>query len=43
MRVILFLVVLVIVAASVYGDYRWKRWMTRQREERERPDSTPRE
>jgi hypothetical protein len=32
----LILVGLVVVAASFYVDYRWKRWIAKQREERER-------
>jgi len=39
MKLLLALVVLAIVAGSVYADYRWKRWLAKQREERQRrPD-----
>ena len=36
MRLILLLAALLIVAGSFYADYRWKRWIARQRDERER-------
>jgi len=36
LRLLLILVALIVVAGSFYADYRWKRWLARQREERER-------
>jgi hypothetical protein len=36
LKLLLILVVLFVVVGSFYADYRWKRWMARQREERER-------
>jgi len=36
MKVLLTLGILAVVAGSFYADYRWKRWIARQREERER-------
>jgi hypothetical protein len=35
-RLILLLAGLLVVAGSFYADYRWKRWIARQRDERER-------
>jgi hypothetical protein len=36
LKALLFVVILAVVAGSFYADYRWKRWIARQREERER-------
>jgi hypothetical protein len=36
LKFILIFVALLVVAGSFYADYRWKRWIARQREERER-------
>ena len=39
MKLLLFLVIALLVAASLAADYLWKRWVARQREMRERdPD-----
>jgi hypothetical protein len=38
MKLLLALVVLCVIAGSLYADYRWKRWMAQQREQRERDD-----
>jgi hypothetical protein len=39
LKLLLTLAVLIIVAGSFYADYRWKRWMAKQREQREREQS----
>jgi hypothetical protein len=39
LKVLFILVGLMVVAGSLYADYRWKRWMNRQREQREREGS----
>ncbi len=41
MKLLLTLVVLIIVAGSFYADYRWKRWIAKQREQRERDHPEP--
>ncbi|AXC11641.1 hypothetical protein ACPOL_2317 [Acidisarcina polymorpha] len=39
MRLLLLAIALLLVAASFYVDYRWKRWLAEQREARKRkPD-----
>jgi hypothetical protein len=36
LKALLIIVVLAVIAGSFYADYRWKRWIAKQREERER-------
>lgn len=39
MKILLTLVVLVVVAGSVYADYRWRAWVAARRQERDQdPD-----
>jgi hypothetical protein len=35
-KLLLTLVALIVIAGSFYADYRWKRWISRQRDQRER-------
>jgi hypothetical protein len=35
MKIVLIVVALVIVAASVFADYKWRRWMAARRRERQ--------
>jgi hypothetical protein len=36
LKALLIIVILALVIGSFYADYRWKRWIARQRERRER-------
>jgi hypothetical protein len=35
-KTILIMAVVVVIAASVFADYKWRRWMAARREEHER-------
>jgi hypothetical protein len=35
MKIVLIVVALVIVAASVFADYKWRRWMAARRRDRQ--------
>ena len=36
MKLFLIIIVLTLIAASFYADYRWKRWMEARKAEREK-------
>jgi hypothetical protein len=38
MKVVLFIVVAIVVAASLFADYKWRRWVAARRAERESHD-----
>jgi hypothetical protein len=39
MKVVLIVVAVAVIAASVFADYKWRRWMEARRDERNnRPD-----
>jgi hypothetical protein len=36
MRIVLIIAVSVVVAASFFADYKWRRWLARNRQDRDR-------
>jgi hypothetical protein len=38
MKLLLGILFVAIIAGSIYADYRWKRWITKQREARQMND-----
>jgi hypothetical protein len=38
MRLLLAIIAVLVLAASLYADYRWRRWMSARRQERDRSD-----
>jgi hypothetical protein len=35
MKILFFIIVLVLVAASVFADYKWRQWMAARRRDRQ--------
>lgn len=42
MKLLLAIVVVLLVAGSLYADYKWRRWMAARKNEHDRPDSATR-
>jgi hypothetical protein len=40
MKFLLVTVILVLIAASFYADYKWKRWIAARKQERDHPPSS---
>ena len=40
MKLLLSAFAIAIIAASLYADYKWRKWIAVRRQEREHPDST---
>jgi hypothetical protein len=39
MKLLLAIAVIVLIAGSLYADYKWRRWIEARRQQRDHPDS----
>ncbi len=40
MKLLLAIAVIVLIAGSLYADYKWRRWIEARRQQRDHPDSS---
>lgn len=41
MKLVISIVVLILLAASFYADYKWKQWIAARKQERDHPPNLP--